>query len=168
MSCRRYWGQSGLYAPVSSATLPIVNGLFASLREVDTVQDDEGRLGTELKRIHTLFQQSAHGSMVLIDELCSGTNPSEGVEIVSLVLEMLQSLGTTTFITTHFLDYVRHLQGHKHLQALEFLRVQLDAEDLPTYQFVEGVATSSLAKRIAARLGITRDQLSMLIRDKVA
>jgi len=52
----------------------------------------EGRLGTELLRIRTLFQGVDPGAVVLIDELCSGTNPSEAAEIISMVLRLLRKL----------------------------------------------------------------------------
>ena len=49
------------------------------------------------------------------------------------------------------------------MDGLRFLQVELDNSHKPTYQFVTGVATTSLAGRAAARLGVTRDELSDLI-----
>jgi DNA mismatch repair protein MutS2 len=99
--------------------------------------------------------------MVLMDELCSGTNPSEGEELQQLVLEMLAQLEPQAFVTTHFLQFAAKLQASA--AGLSFLHVELDAMDRPTYSFVPGVAQSSLAHRVAERLGVTRASLHQLI-----
>ena len=102
-------GQAGLYVPARRARVPILQGLFVSLIEHATADQTEGRLGAELARIRRLFEEIRPGSMILLDELCSGTNPSEAVEIVSLVLDLLRGLQPIGFITTHFLDYAHAL-----------------------------------------------------------
>jgi DNA mismatch repair protein MutS2 len=101
--------------------------------------------------------------MVLVDELCSGTNPSEGEEIFELVVQMLTRLKPQSFITTHFLRFAARLEQEKKIEDLRFLQVELSADQTPTYQFMPGVATTSLAGHAAARLGVTRDQLMALI-----
>ena len=153
--------QSGLFVPAAQARLPWVNGLFASLIERAEVGQAEGRLGTELLRIRRLFEGLRAGSMVLMDELCSGTNPSEGQELQELVLEMLGELHPRAFVTTHFLQFAAQLEATT--PGLQFLQVELDALERPTYSFVPGVATTSLARRVAERLGVTRDSLRELM-----
>jgi DNA mismatch repair protein MutS2 len=155
-------GQAGLFVPAREARLPWVNGLFASL--IDRMQADqaEGRLGTELLRIRHLFEVLKAGSMVLMDELCSGTNPSEGEELQELVLEMLGELRPRAFVTTHFLQFAAQLARES--AGLRFLQVELDADERPTYSFGAGVATTSLAHRVAERLGVTRSSLRELMR----
>jgi DNA mismatch repair protein MutS2 len=101
--------------------------------------------------------------MVILDELCSGTNPSEGEEIFELVVRMLTRLAPQAFITTHFLAFATRLAKESDIAELRFLQVELGAEHRPTYQFVPGVAQTSLAGHAAARLGVTRDQLLSLI-----
>ena len=88
----------------------------------------------ELLRIRRLFERLDVGSLVVLDELCSGTNPSEGEEIARLAHE-------------------------PPFPALAFLQVELDAQQRPTYRFVPGVARTSLAQQTAARLGVTREEL---------
>ena len=156
-------GQSGVYAPVASARLPLLNGLFVSLVENESADQIEGRLGRELMRIRSLFDEIRPRSGVILDEFCSGTNPSEGVEVFSLVLKLLRQVRPTAFVTTHFLDFARCLQDEPPIGGLEFLRVELDAEQLSTYQFVEGVAPTSLAALTATRLGVTFERLSSLL-----
>jgi DNA mismatch repair protein MutS2 len=166
------FAEGGLFVPASAATLRPTPFLFCSLVEEEGADQPEGRLGTELLRVRQLFEQAPPGALVMIDELCSGTNPSEGEEIFELVLELLRELGPETWVTTHFLDFAHRLAARAadaHAAGapevgLRFLRVELGADEAPTYRFVEGVATTSLAGRAAARLGVTREELRRLVR----
>ncbi|HEV8551729.1 MAG TPA: DNA mismatch repair protein, partial [Polyangiaceae bacterium] len=81
--------QAGFFVPAQSASLACRSGLFVSVVEEATADAREGRLGTELLRIRKLFERLAWGSLVIVDELCSGTNPSEADEIFALVLREL-------------------------------------------------------------------------------
>lgn len=158
--------ESGLYAPVSAATLPRAHGLFVSLIEEGSVDQSEGRLGMELLRIRQLFERARVGSLVILDELCSGTNPSEGEEIFLLVLSLLDQLDARAMVATHFLDFARRLQaGERTEEALRlaFLQVQVGRDELPTYQFETGVAKTSMAQQTARRLGVTDAVLRELV-----
>ena len=155
--------QSGLMIPARSGTVALVPGLVMSLIEEARSDQAEGRLGTELVRIRGLFERLPPGAMVILDELCSGTNPSEGEEIFELVVEVLGRLEPQAFITTHFLLFAARLERERQIPDLHFLQVELGAEQRPTYQFVPGVATTSLAGHAAARLGVTRDELISLV-----
>jgi DNA mismatch repair protein MutS2 len=114
-------------------------------------------------RIRALFERLPPGAMVMLDELCSGTNPSEGEEIFELVVRMLSRLSPQAFITTHFLAFASRLERQGSIPDLRFLQVDLGANQEPTYQFEPGVAKTSLAGRAAARLGVTGEQLSSLV-----
>ena len=154
-------GQAGAFVPAKSARLPWASGLFVSIIENAQADQREGRLGTEMLRIRKLFESLRAGSLVVLDELCSGTNPSEGEEIFRLVVKLLGELRPAAFITTHFLAFARRLADES--SSLEFLQVELDAEERPTYLFVPGVAVTSLAHKTAARLGVTEDALRALV-----
>ncbi len=156
-------GLAGLHVPAARARLPVVDGLLASSTERASVDQLEGRLGTELIRIRELFQGIGSRSLVLMDELCSGTNPSEAVEIVRMVLELLRQVRPVAFITTHFLDFARHLEASPPVAGLQFLQVAMDGAERSTYQFEPGVAPTSLAGATARRLGVTREALSRLL-----
>ena len=117
----------------------------------------------ELMRIRALFEKLPVGAIVILDELCSGTNPSEGEEIFELVVSLLAELEPQAFITTHFLQFASRLEKERPVSRLEFLQVELDAQENPTYGFVPGVATTSLAERTAERLGVTREALRELV-----
>ncbi len=155
-------GQAGAFVPAKRAQLPWASGLFVSIIENAQADQREGRLGTEMLRIRRLFESLRAGSLVVLDELCSGTNPSEGEEIFRLVVKLLGELRPAAFITTHFLAFARRLADET--SSLEFLQVELDVEERPTYLFVPGVATTSLAHKTAARLGVTEEALRALVR----
>lgn len=161
-------GQVGFFVPARRARLVWSEGMFLSLLERVSAEQSEGRLGTELLRIRSVFESSPIGAIVILDELCSGTNPSEGEEIFQLVLSLFDELDAQVLISTHFLDFAGRL-AHRQAMAssqsrpLGFLQVELDERELPTYQFVSGVAKTSLARRTAARLGVTREELLSLV-----
>jgi DNA mismatch repair protein MutS2 len=155
--------QAGLFVPARAGALSLASGLVVSLIEEAKADQTEGRLGTELLRIRALFERLPPGAMVILDELCSGTNPSEGEEIFELVVQMLARLSPQAFITTHFLAFAARLERERAIANLRFLQVELGPEQRATYQFVSGVAQTSLAAHAAARLGVTRDQLVSLI-----
>jgi DNA mismatch repair protein MutS2 len=155
--------QIGTFVPARTASLVAVPGLVVSLIQETRFDQSEGRLGTELLRIRALFEELGPGTMVILDELCSGTNPSEGEEIFELVISLLSRLRPQAFITTHFLTFAGRLAREQAIRGLRFLQVELDPSHKPTYQFIAGVATTSLAAHAATRLGVTRDELDRLI-----
>jgi DNA mismatch repair protein MutS2 len=81
-----------------------------------------------------------------------------------MLLELLHELEHEVHITTHFLTFAAGLQAEAAQLGLSFLQVELDDMQHPTYRFVPGVATTSLAQQVAERLGVTREQLRALIR----
>ncbi len=160
--------QSGLPVPARTARVALASGLVVSLIQETHADQAEGRLGMELMRIRSLFERLPPGAIVILDELCSGTNPSEGEEIFELVIRMLGKLRPQAFITTHFLEFAARLAREGKIDGLRFLQVELGPSQEPTYQFTEGVARTSLAGQTAARLGVTGDQLLALVEARVA
>jgi DNA mismatch repair protein MutS2 len=154
-------GQGGLFVPAARAELNWASGLFASLIEHTQVDQVEGRLGTELLRIRNAFERLRAGSLVIMDELCSGTNPSEGEALMQLVIDALYELAPQAFITTHFLEFAARLAAST--RRHRFLQAELDLHERPTYRFSDGVARTSLAHRVAERLGVTREALRALM-----
>jgi DNA mismatch repair protein MutS2 len=159
--------QAGMWVPAASARLRPVPGLFASLSQPAGAEQSEGRLGTELKRIRMLFERADPGTLVLVDELCSGTSPSEGEELFRLVLELMRELSPVALISTHFLRFAADLAATPEVDLpLHFIRVELDDRMRPTYRFGAGVADTSLAQQTAARLGVTREELRAVLAGK--
>jgi len=156
-------GQCGVFVPAAEATLRSVDGMFVSFGSPPTADASEGRLGTELLRVRAVFETICVGGMVLVDELCSGTNPSEGEELFRQVVELLLEIEPQAFLSTHFLTAAQELEKKRPSERLAFLQVDIDKHGAPTYHFVPGVATTSLAQKTAARLGVTRDDLAALV-----
>ncbi len=75
-----------------------------------------------------------------------------------MVLRLLARLQPRAYITTHFLDLARHLIDDADMPLVEFLQVGM-AGERSTYQFVEGVATTSMAAETARRLGVDFERL---------
>jgi DNA mismatch repair protein MutS2 len=161
-------GQAGLFVPARAARIALSPGLVVSLLQETTADQTEGRLGVELIRIRALFERLPPGAMVILDELCSGTNPSEGEEIFELVVKMLTRLKPQAFITTHFLAFAARLERERKIADLRFMQVELGPDERPTYQFAAGVARTSLAGQAAARLGVTGEQLLSLVERNIA
>lgn len=160
-------GQVGLFVPAAHSELRRAPRLFLSLVTDDDAAQIEGRLGTELMRIRKLFEQLEPGSMAILDELCSGTNPDEGEAIFEMVMSLLPRLTPQVFVSTHFLGLAARLAREKPIESLAFLQVELDPKERPTYGFVPGVATSSLAHKVAERLGVTREELEAIVAGKL-
>jgi DNA mismatch repair protein MutS2 len=158
--------QAGAFVPAARAVLPTAEGLFVSLLEEARADQPEGQLGMELLRIRRLFEELQGGCLVLLDELCSGTNPSEGEEIAELVLSLLPEVRARAYVTTHLLSFAQRLASERPFEGLDFVQVALDDKERPTFGFVPGVAKTSLARHTAARLGVTRDELCELIARK--
>lgn len=159
-------GQAGLFVPASRACLVRAPNLFVSLVIEQDAAQKEGRLGTELLRIRHLFESLEPGTLAILDELCSGTNPMEGEAIFEMVVSLLPALRPQVFISTHFLSLAARLQHTPPVEGLAFLEVALDPDELPTFGFVPGVAKTSLAHKVAERLGVTRGHLEKLVADK--
>jgi DNA mismatch repair protein MutS2 len=160
-------GQSGVFVPAAKATIVRAPSLFVSLVVESDAAQVEGRLGTELLRVRRLFEELEPGSLAILDELCSGTNPNEGEDIFEMVVSLLPRLRPQVFISTHFLGLAARLERERPTPHLDFLEVELDAEERPTFGFVPGVAKTSLAHKLAARLGVTRDELEALVARKL-
>jgi DNA mismatch repair protein MutS2 len=154
--------QAGLFVPAASARLALRNGMFVSLVQQIEADQAEGRLGTELSRIRRLFESLPFGGLAILDELCSGTNPTEGEEIFQLLIELLGELSPVAFISTHFLGLAARLERDRPVE-LTFVEVELGPSGRPTYRFVPGVAKTSLARGVAERLGVTRESLRALL-----
>jgi DNA mismatch repair protein MutS2 len=159
--------QAGLFVPARAARLSIRSGMFVSLVQQAEADQSEGRLGTELLRIRKLFERLPRGGLAILDELCSGTNPTEGEEIFQLLIELLGELSPVAFISTHFLGLAARLEKERPVE-LNFLEVELGASGKATYRFTPGVAKTSLARGVAERLGVTRESLRQLLDSRKA
>src|SRR5690606_7691589 len=125
MGLSQLLGQSGLFVPAEQASIAAAPGLVVSLTQETTADQTEGRLGMELMRIRSLFEQLPAGAIVILDERCSGPDPSEGEEIFELGVRVLAKLRPQACITTHFLKFASRLEQQQGIEGLRFFEVDL-------------------------------------------
>jgi len=143
--------QSGIPAPVGPASrIPVVDDFFADVGDEQSIEASLSTFSAHLKNLAEIIRQATPDSLVLIDELGSGTDPQEGAALGWAILESLTRRGTTTIATTH-LGTLKELAAHQ--AGVVNASLQFDAVALaPTYRLVKGVPGRSYGISIARRL----------------
>lgn len=145
--------QSGLLVPVEPGSVFAVFRRFAA--DIGDGQSLEQSLSTFSAHVKLLVEtlRTANGAtLVLIDEMASGTDPGEGVGLSIAVLEELYRKGATVVATTHFNEIKRFAAA---APGFENARMEFDAETLePLYRLRIGEAGHSYAFAIASKLGM--------------
>jgi len=170
--------QAGLLIPAeASSSLPVFDRIFVDIGDEQSIEGDLSTFSSHILRIRTILEHATHESLVLIDELGTGTDPDEGAALAEGILRELMLRGTTTFATTH----------HGALKTLAFEIDELENGSMmfddktlsPTYEFRLGIPGSSYAIEIARRyhldprvietavmrVGKSREKLERLIQD---
>jgi DNA mismatch repair protein MutS2 len=151
--------QAGLHIPAADGTrLRILRSMFVDIGDDQSIENDLSTFSSHLRQLKDILDGADDGSLVLIDEIGSGTDPAEGGAIAAAVLEGLTASGALTIATTHHsaLKVFAHDTDGVENGAMEF-----DQDSLtPTYRFRAGVPGSSYALEMAERLGIRHDHLS--------
>jgi DNA mismatch repair protein MutS2 len=125
--------------------------LFLDVGDNQSLEEDISTFSSHLSNINQIIKESDEHSLVLIDEIGTGTDPIEGAAIANAVLIKLKENNSTTLATTHFGTLKLSIEGKEGFQnaAMEF-----DTKDLkPTYKFRQGIPGSSYAFDIARRIG---------------
>jgi len=128
------------------------SGFFADIGDEQSIENDLSTFSSHMRQIVTIVEEANSGSLVLLDELGGGTNPSDGEAIALAVLRKLTGDEALTLATTHHegLKIFAHETDRVLNASLEF-----DNEYLrPTFVFRTGVPGSSYAFEIAARIGM--------------
>jgi DNA mismatch repair protein MutS2 len=152
--------QCGVPVPVSAESkLPVFDDVFADVGDEQSIEASLSTFSAHLKNQAEILQQATGESLVLMDEVGSGTDPTEGAALGGAILETLTRRGALTVATTHL--------GQLKLLATEVLGVvnaslQFDAVQLaPTYRLIKGVPGRSYGIAIARRLALPDDVLHM-------
>ena len=145
--------QSGIPAPVHpESRVPVFDDLFADVGDEQSIQASLSTFSAHLKNIAEILQAATPDSLVLIDELGSGTDPVEGAALGWAVLEELTARGATTVATTH-LGTLKELATQ--VPGVVNASLQFDALQLaPTYRLIKGVPGRSYGISIARRLAL--------------
>lgn len=152
--------RSGLHIPChpDSRVHPF-GKIFADIGDEQSIEANLSTFSGHLVRIRRILETSDGDSLVLLDEIGTGTDPAEGGALALAVLDSLRARGARTIVTTH-LNLVKsyaHLRGGVENAAVEF-----DAQTLaPTYRLHYGIPGASSAFTIARRLGLPEEVLAM-------
>jgi len=144
--------QSGLHIPArEDAVMRIFRSIFVDIGDEQSIESDLSTFSSHLANLKTIVQHADGRSLVLIDEIGTGTDPEEGGAIAAAVLERLTAQGALTIATTHHgaLKVFAHETDGVENGAMEFNPDSLS----PTYRFRTGVPGSSYALEMANRLG---------------
>ncbi len=145
--------QAGIPAPVGAGSrIPIYDGIYADIGDEQSIEASLSTFSAHLKNLATILTHASPSSLVLIDELGSGTDPAEGAALGSAILEELTGRGTLTVATTH-LGALKLLATEN--AAIVNASLQFDEAALaPTYRLVKGVPGRSYGLSIARRLAL--------------
>ncbi|MBX3172966.1 MAG: Smr/MutS family protein [Gemmatimonadaceae bacterium] len=151
--------QSGIPAPVGAeSSIPCFDDVFADIGDEQSLEASLSTFSAHLKHLKEIVDHAGADSLVLIDELGSGTDPLEGAALGGAILESLTGRGTTTIATTH-LGALKELAGE--VAGVVNASLQFDAERLaPTYRLIKGVPGRSYGLAIARRLSMSEAVLA--------
>lgn len=151
--------RAGLPVPCHpDSRLHLFKTVFADIGDDQSIEDHLSTFAGHLTRLRTILDEADAGTLVLIDEAGTGTDPSEGAALILAVLDRLRERGTRALLTTH----LNLLKGYAQLRDdVENAAVEFDPDTLrPTYRLHYGIPGESSAFTIARHYGIADDVLA--------
>ena len=149
--------QSGLHVPCENAELCMNNAVLCDIGDGQSITENLSTFSSHITNIINILSHTDRDSLVLLDELGSGTDPAEGMGIAIAILAELMQKGCLFVATTHYpevKDYANKTEG------LLNAKMAFDRESLkPLYQLEIGEAGESCALYIAKRLGLPKQML---------
>lgn len=146
--------QSGILLPVSKQSeLSIFDQVFADIGDEQSIQQSLSTFSSHLTKIKNMFDELKGRALILLDELGSGTDPIEGVSLAIAIIDTLKSDPKHRIIlTTHYSELKLYAYDNPDIYTAS---VAFDEKTLkPLYKIHLGIAGSSHALKIAARLGL--------------
>lgn len=147
----------GLHIPCEEADLAMNADIFCDIGDGQSISENLSTFSAHIKNIIRILQKADRESLVLLDELGSGTDPAEGMGIAVAVLEELRKRGCLFLVTTHYPEVKEY--GER-TEGVINARMAFDKESLkPLYRLELGEAGESCAFYIARRLGMAEETL---------
>ncbi len=151
--------QSGIHIPAHADTnLHYFRDIFIDIGDEQSIENDLSTFSSHLSNLNFIVQNASAESLVLLDEIGTGTDPAEGSALATAILLRLLEIGATVLATTH--------HGNLKLLATAFDGIQnasmkFDTENLvPTYEFYQGLPGSSYAFEVAKKIGLSKEIIS--------
>ncbi|MCS5627487.1 MAG: hypothetical protein NZ935_07895, partial [Planctomycetes bacterium] len=150
---------SGVPVAASKARIPVYNDLFVDIGDEQSLEQNLSTFSGHLKQLVEILRGATGRSLVLLDELGSGTDPLEGAALGTAILDYFRAKGWKAIITTHLGSMKKY--GFLH-DDVENAAMEFDNRSLkPTYRLLMGVPGNSNALAIARRLGVSEEVLSV-------
>lgn len=150
---------SGIPIPAHEhSSIGFFTGVYADIGDEQSIEQSLSSFSAHLKNVQEILENVTKASLVLLDELGSGTDPTEGSAFAMAVIDYLKDKKCKSIITTHYSEVKAH--GYNE-EGIETASMEFNVETLsPTYRLLIGIPGESNALTIARRLGVSEEVIN--------